>query len=141
MKRFLEHSKQQNLPCWSIAIFTGIIAIIGAAGCSADADNAAKSDHDRRAIAGQVVRHSYVCDDRSRVDLDFLLDGLTIDLRVLPDGKPERLTTPAMGLTYVGDQANVAISNSDIAIMRPDKPTRVCRRAPLDPPKDQARPP
>lgn len=69
MKRFLEHSKQQNLPCWSIAIFTGIIAIIGAAGCSADADNAAKSDHDRRAIAGQVVRHSYVCDDRSRVDL------------------------------------------------------------------------
>lgn len=143
MRKIVEQPEQWNRPHGSFAILAGVIAQVGMSGCSAESDAPTYpgSDHARRSIAGQVVDHLYACDDGSKVRLDFLADGLTIDLSLLPDGKPERLSAPAAGLSYVGDKVNVAISYGDIAVMRPDRPTRVCHRIPGGSHQDRLQPP
>nr|WP_053556403.1 hypothetical protein [Sphingopyxis sp. LK2115] len=99
-------------------------------GCSpASNDKDAGERHDRRSVSNLVGEHIYACADGSRVDADFLADGLTLDLTILPDGRSVRLVAPATGLTFVGDKLNVSLSGGDrMTLLRPDAPPLTCTR-------------
>lgn len=75
-----------------------------------------------------VGTHIFTCEDGKKVSVEFVGDGLTINLATLPDGEAERLTSPAAGVTYFGDYVNLAVSGDAIAILRAGVPSQVCRR-------------
>ncbi len=84
--------------------------------------------HDRRSPSDFIGEQIYACGDGSQLDADFLADGLTLDLTRLPDGKPERLTAPATGLTFIGHKVNAVIRGGDMTIMREGLAPLQCRR-------------
>ena len=108
----------------------GLALAPGLSGCSpASNDKDAGERHDRRSVSNLVGEHIYACADGSRVDADFLADGLTLDLTILPDGRSVRLVAPATGLTFVGDKLNVSLSGGDrMTLLRPDAPPLTCTR-------------
>lgn len=76
-----------------------------------------------------IGEHFYACPDGSRLDVDFLGDGLTLDLKTNPNAAPVRVTSPASGLNYVGQNLNVSISGGDrITLKRPGARALVCKR-------------
>ena len=78
-----------------------------------------------------IGEHFYACPDGSRLDVDFLGDGLTLDIKTNPNAAPVRVTSPASGLTYVGPNLNVSISGGDlITLERPGARAMTCKRAP-----------
>ena len=88
-----------------------------------------ESRHDRTSIPTLVGEHLYACEDGTQLDGDFLVDGLTLDLAILPDQKPIRLTAPDTGLTYVGDKLNVSLTGVDtLKLVRADQKPLICRR-------------
>lgn len=87
----------------------------------------------------RVGRQTFACSDGSEVQVEFRNDGLTIDLAVLPNGQPQRLTAPGRGLPFVGDGTSVYLSNGGIALVPSAGPSLSCRPATIDP--RQARPP
>jgi len=132
-----------QMPQRPAAIVAGAFLLLSVAGCSDDtsADSASGNGHDARSGLGLVGQQLIECDDGSKAEIDLLADGLTIDLTLLPQGRPARLTAPATGLTYIGDQVNVAISGGNIAILRADTPALVCRRIGTGQQPDRPRPP
>jgi len=73
--------------------------------------------------------HFYACPDGSRLDVDFLGDGLTLDIKTRANAAPVRVTSPASGLTYVGPNLEVSISGGDrITLRRPGARARACQR-------------
>lgn len=78
-----------------------------------------------------IGEHFYACPDGSRVDVDFLGDGLTLDIKTRPRAAPVRVTSPASGQTYVGPNLEVSISGGDrITLKRPGAPALACERVP-----------
>lgn len=103
--------------------------MIVAAACSSQPDaNQAVTGHDRQTMPELVGQHIYACSDGSQLDIDFLTNGLTIDLTPLPRGTSRRLTAPATGLPFVAEGMTVNLSNGEIVVLRPDEPVQTCRR-------------
>lgn len=88
----------------------------------------------------RVGRQNFACNDGSEVQVEFLANGLAIDLAVLPEGRSQRLTTPGRGLPFVGDGKNLYLSNGGIVIVPSDGPSLSCRPATIDP-RQARRPP
>jgi hypothetical protein len=112
-----------------IIIATGLALAPGLPGCSPSAsDSEAKASRDRE-LPNFIGEHFYACPDGSRLDVDFLGDGLTLDIKTDPNAAPVRVTSPASGLTYVGPNLNVSISGGDrITLKRPGGPALACNR-------------
>jgi len=76
-----------------------------------------------------IGEHFYACPDGSRIDVDFLGDGLTLDIKTRPNAIPVRVTSPASGLAYVGLNLIVSISGGDrITLERPGARAMACKR-------------
>lgn len=110
------------------ALWASLVLLVSVAACSADPDPARDDrdhiDGDRPNVIG---RHIYDCDVGGRWAVDFLTDGLTVDLR--PEGAPViRLTAPAQGLTYVGEKITARISGREMHIQRSDMAPLTCLR-------------
>ncbi|MBP2278565.1 hypothetical protein J2X47_004180 [Sphingomonas sp. BE270] len=114
-----------------IIIATGLALAPGLLGCSPSAsDSEAKASRDRQ-MPDFIGEHFYACPDGSRLDVDFLGDGLTLAIKTNPNAAPMRVTSPASGLTYVGPNLNVSISGGDlITLERPGARAMTCKRAP-----------
>ena len=103
-----------------IIIATGLALAPGLLGCS-PATNKSEAEASRdRQMPDFIGEHFYACPDGSRLDVDFLGDGLTLDIKTNPNAAPVRVKSPASGLTYVGQNLNVSISGGDrITLKRP----------------------
>jgi hypothetical protein len=107
---------------------TGGIILISLAGCR-PIDSSEEIRHDRNSVPALVGEHLYLCEDGTQLDGDFLVDGLTLDLAILPDEQPIRLTAPDTGLTYVGNNLNVRLTGVDtLTLVRADRTALTCRR-------------
>jgi len=105
-----------------IIIATGLALAPGLLGCSPSAsDSEAKASRDRQ-MPDFIGEHFYACPDGSRLDVDFLGDGLTLAIKTNPNAAPMRVTSPASGLTYVGPNLNVSISGGDLITLEPLMP-------------------
>ncbi len=101
------------------------------AGCSG------QSDDDRRSVARSkskqhtniVGEQTYVCDNGSVWDVDFLGNGLQINLRRVPKGEVERLTAPAQGLRFVGDRVAATVSGRGLVIEYTGRRATSCQRS------------
>lgn len=98
--------------------------LTGCAGEPGDA-NAQRSARHPAAIGEQRYR----CTDGSQWDVDFVEDGLKIDLTSQPDGKVARLTAAAQGMTFVGDRIAAVLSGRQLFIDRADRARLSCRRS------------
>ncbi|MEG8219358.1 hypothetical protein HHL08_15800 [Sphingobium sp. AR-3-1] len=101
----------------------------GLLGCS-PATNKSEAEASRdRQMPDFIGEHFYACPDGSRLDVDFLGDGLTLDIKTNPNAAPVRVKSPASGLTYVGQNLNVSISGGDrITLKRPGARAMACKR-------------
>jgi hypothetical protein len=106
-----------------VALVAGMFALVANTACSPDGN----PDREDRPVP-LAGTHIFTCGDGTKVRVDFVGNGLTIDFASLPDGKTERLTSPAAGVTYFGDTMNLAITSGSIVVIRPDTGTQVCRR-------------
>ncbi|MFW2853789.1 hypothetical protein ACM61V_18105 [Sphingomonas sp. TX0543] len=107
----------------------GLALAPGLLGCSpSPSDGETDVSGDRR-LPNFIGEHFYVCPDGSRLDVDFLRDGLTLDIKSGSNAVPVRVTSPASGQTYVGHNLNVTISGGDqITLLRPGAPPLACKR-------------
>lgn len=112
-----------------VIIATGFALAPGLLGCSPSAsDREARASRDRER-PDFIGEHFYACPDGSRVDVDFLGDGLTLDIKIRPNAAPVRVISPASGRTYVGSNLEVSISGGDrITLKRPGAPALACKR-------------
>ncbi|GBH30811.1 hypothetical protein [Sphingobium xenophagum] len=103
---------------------------MSAAGCSSQAPSS--NPHDEDHFAGtnpQIIgRHVYECDDGAKITVDFLADGLTIEMRRTAGGKPARLSAPGQGLQYIGDRITADAIGGQMTINRQGHPAQACRR-------------
>ncbi|MBF5092263.1 hypothetical protein F1640_20265 [Novosphingobium sp. NBM11] len=100
-------------------------------GCSPSPSDSNSDVSRDRQLPYFIGEHFYACPDGSRLDVDFLGDGLTLDIKTIPNAVPVRVTAPASGLTYVGHNLNVTISGGDrITLMRPGARPLACKRVP-----------
>lgn len=113
-----------------IILATGLVLAPGLLSCSpSSSESKAEVSRDRQ-MREFIGKHLYACPDGSRVDVDFLGDGLTLDIKTRPNAAPVRVTSPANGLTYVGPNLEVSISGGDqITLRRPGARALVCERA------------
>lgn len=116
-------------PVRGIILATGLALAPGLFGCS-PATNKSEAEASRdRELPNFIGEHFYACPDGSRLDVDFLGDGLTLDIKTRPNAAPERVTSPASGRTYVGRNLNVSISGGDqITLKRPGARALACKR-------------
>lgn len=122
-----------SIPCLlrrPLAIAMAAVLLTSLTACSGTSDDSSEQVHDRSAVPSLVGEHFYSCEDGAKLDADFLTDGLTLDLTRLPGGKPERFTSPATGLTFVGNKLNVTITGGDLMILTgSDGEKLTCRRS------------
>jgi len=115
-----------------LRLVLGALALVGAtglSGCSAEPDSGDRAGQKDVFARSPIGSHLYACSNGSKVEVDFLNDGLTIDLRTLPNGAPERLSAPASGVPFVGENVNVALSDgARMTVIRTDAKTVTCRR-------------
>lgn len=106
----------------TLMLLAGLVLLVSSSGCSAetDADKAGRTSR----LTG---KHFLTCDGGRKLSVEFVGDGLTIDLATLPNGTAERLTAPAAGVTYFGDYVNLAISDGAVVVMRAGVPPQICR--------------
>jgi hypothetical protein len=116
-------------PVRGIILATGLALAPGLLGCS-PATNKSEAEASRdRQMPDFIGEHFYACPDGSRLDVDFLGDGLTLDLKTRPRAAPVRVTSPASGQTYVGRNLKVSISGGDrITLKRPGARAMACKR-------------
>lgn len=107
----------------AIALVAGMVMLVAGTACSPESS----LDKEDRPLP-LAGTHIFRCGEGTKVRVDFVGNGLTIDFASLPDGETERLTSPAAGVTYFGDTMNLAISNGSIVVIRPDTGSQVCRR-------------
>ncbi len=72
--------------------------------------------------------HTYRCNDNSLVFIDFMSDGTTLDLRESKAAAPARMTAPAPGQPFVGDEATATVNNKTVVLEQNKAPSRTCRR-------------
>ena len=107
----------------------GLALSPGLLGCSPSSNGDESAVSSDRRLPDFIGEHFYVCPDGSRLDVDFLGDGLTLDIKTNPKAAPVRVTSPASGQTYVGHNLNVTISGGDqITLLRPGSPPVACKR-------------
>ena len=116
-----------------LRLVLGALALVGAtglSGCSSEPDSGDRSGQKDAFARSPIGSHLYTCSDGSNVEVDFLEDGLTIDLRTPPNAAPERLTAPASGVPFVGENVNIALSDgARMTVIRTDEKAVTCRRA------------
>ncbi|GGB43508.1 hypothetical protein GCM10011380_36190 [Sphingomonas metalli] len=116
-------------PARWIIILLGLGLTPALLGCSPSTDNGDSDGSRDRRLPNFIGEHFYACPDGSRLDVDFVGDGLTLDIKTSPNAAPVRVSSPASGLTYVGPNLNVTISGGDrITLLRPDVPPLACKR-------------
>ena len=116
-------------PVRGIIIATGLALAPGLLGCSPPASDSEASASRDRELPNFIGEHFYACPDGSRVDVDFLGDGLTLDIKTKPRAAPVRVTSPSSGQTYVGPNLEVSISGGDrITLKRPGARALACKR-------------
>jgi hypothetical protein len=118
-----ERAHRLSAPRTVRAFLASTFLLISSSACSTETDNEETSGTSR--LAG---KHIFTCEGGTKVSVDFIGDGLTINLATLPDGHAERLTAPAAGVTYFGEDVNLAISDDAIVILRAEAPPQICRR-------------
>ncbi|WP_235537472.1 hypothetical protein [Sphingomonas sp. Root1294] len=112
----------------SNSVWAGLILFLGLTACSGSAEPAGDDrNHTTSENANVIGRHVYHCDPGGLWIVDFLQDGLSVDLAANGE-KPVRLTAPAQGLTYVGEHINARVSGRDMHVQRSDRPPLKCRR-------------
>lgn len=112
-----------------IALATILVLAPSLIGCSRSGEGEAEAYRDRQNTY-VIGKHFYACPDASRLEVDFLGDGLTLDIKTHPRAAAVRVTSPASGWTYVGRNLNVSISGGNwITIKRPRAPAVMCTRA------------
>lgn len=105
-------------------------AVLSAAGCSSQAPSSNPQDEDHFADTNpQIIgRHVYECDDGAQITVDFLADGLTIEMRGTAGGRPARLSAPGQGLRYIGDRITADATGGQMTINRQGHAAQACRR-------------
>lgn len=107
----------------------GLALAPGLLGCSPSAGSGESTVSNDRRLPDFIGEHFYTCPDGSRLDVDFLGDGLTLDIKRGANAAPVRVTSPASGQTYVGNSLNVTISGGDrITLLAPGAPPLACKR-------------
>ena len=106
-----------------LSIMIGAFLLIGSSACAPD------SGPDPG--PGRVGRQNFACSDGSEVQVDFISNGLTIDLAPLPEGRSERLNAPGRGFPFVSNDKSVYLSGGGIVIVPTEGPSLSCR--PVEP--------
>lgn len=121
--------KAASGPARWVVFATGLALAPGLLGCApSDSVSEVEASRDRQ-IPYFIGEHFYACPDGSRLDVDFLGDGLTLDIKINPNAAPIRATSPASALTYVAPNLNVSISGGDrITLKRPGALALTCKR-------------
>lgn len=102
---------------------------LGLLSCSPEATDADRQSSRDRTLPDFIGEHIYACPDGSQLDVDFLGDGLILDIKTSPKSRPERVTASASGKTFVGSNLNVTISGGNrITLLRPGVPPVACNR-------------
>ncbi len=103
---------------------------VAASGCSSQAPSANPhaGDHLAGPNAQIIGRHIYACDDDARITVNFLADGLSIELRSSTGGRPVRLSAPGQGLRYIGDKITADATGGKMTINRAGHAAQACRR-------------
>lgn len=109
----------------AVAAASLVISSIALLACSVQPDEARSEAAEHRSVAR--TQHQYLCDDGKWVTLAVLDKGLAMNVWEQPGGVSQRLTAPAANMPFSNDVLTVTHSNEAVAIMRPDKPARVCR--------------
>lgn len=107
------------------------LAILPAlANCSGgSSDGYAEERHDRSKVPGLIGEQNYSCSDGSKIDVDFLADGLTLNLTHDAHGRFERLKAADTGAAFVGPEVTVALSRGEkLTISRPGRLPIMCER-------------
>lgn len=112
------------------SLLAAALIVLSATGCSSQAPSS--NPHDEDHFAGtnpQIIgRHVYACDDGVKITVDFLADGLTIEVRSSTGGKPARLSAPGQGLQYIGDRITADATGGQMTINRQGHAAQACRR-------------
>jgi hypothetical protein len=112
-----------------IILATELALPLGLLGCSSSTSKSEAEASRDRELPNFIGEHFYTCPDGSRVDVDFLGDGLTLEIKTKANAAPVRVTSPATGQTYVGPNLNVSISGGDrITLTRPGARAMACKR-------------
>ncbi len=115
-----------------LSIMIGAWLLIGSSGCAPESGPDPGPE--------RVGRQNFACSDGSEVQVEFLTNGLAIDLAPLPEGRSQRLTAPGRGLPFVGNGKSVYLSNGGIVIVATEGPSLSCRPVGPSPPH-ASRPP
>lgn len=115
-----------------LPLVTGAWLLIGAQGCAPETAKSPEPESGGRRI--------YACDDGSEVRVGVLPGGLSIELAPLPEGQPQRLTAPGVGLPFVGEGVTAYHSNGGFVLIGSEGPSRSCRPVPHRP-EHSRRPP
>ena len=122
-------ARRSGGPARWTSIVAGLALAPGLLGCSPSSNDGESAPSGDRRLPDFIGEHFYACPDGSKLDVDFLGDGLTLDVKTRPNTVPVRVTSPASGLTYVGSNLNVTISGGDrITLLRPGSPPLTCKR-------------
>lgn len=107
-----------------------VLLTLALTGCSSPAPSANPHDGDHLARPNpQIIgRHIYICDDDAQITVDFLADGLTIELHSSGGGKAARLTAPGQGLRYIGNRITANATGGQMTISRVGHAAQTCRR-------------
>ncbi|HEV7435888.1 MULTISPECIES: hypothetical protein [Sphingomonadaceae] len=109
-------------------LVAGGLATITLAGCRAE-DTVSDRRHDSASLPALIGEHLYTCEDGTQLDGDFMLDGLTLDLTIIPGGKPSRLTAPDTGKAYAGNNLTLVLTGTDtLKLDRMGEKSLVCHR-------------
>jgi len=106
-----------------------LLAMPVAAACSPASTSDPQERHDRQTTPTLVGEKMYVCPNGERLDVDFLDDGLTLDLSSLPGGRPLRLKASTTGAPFTNQGATLQLAGTDaIVITITGKPAMTCER-------------
>src|SRR3546814_5912285 len=87
--------------CASRRRHTRCALVAGVQTCALPRPNKSEAEASRdREMPDFIGEHFYARPDVSRLDVDFLGDGLTLDIKTRPNAAPERVISPANGRAY-----------------------------------------
>lgn len=108
----------------------GVIAlaslVVGA--CNVAPSPPAEAVHNEGDMPGLIAQRMMYCDDGSRVDVDFMGDGLRMAVTWLPKGKTELLSAGTTGDEYRGTTLRAVVAGGSIAFTRAGGDIRICHR-------------
>lgn len=107
-------------------------AVLALPACSSEQPQRAPTEQEIHAddfgTGGVRGRHVFVCDDGSRLLVDYKEQGLTLEIREPEGRRPLLLTAPAQGLQYQGDAGTVTIMTGGLRFEPIKGPARTCKR-------------